>query len=138
MAISTIQKQMLRVAVFAALGAVSVAASAQSAEYRHGYEQGYHDGAEAQAEGHNGPAHGGIIIEEANYGSHEGGFCNARDTIQRVIGWRRHFDVRVGNELCGDPAVNRPKHLEIRYRCGDSQSVRTDAPEHSVIELNCQ
>ena len=112
MAIPYNRMHMLRVAVFAALGAVSIAAGAQSAEYRHGYEQGYHDGAEAQ--GHAGGPPGRIIIEEARYGSHEGGFCNARDSIQQVIGWRRHFDIRVGNELCGDPAVGRPKHLEVR------------------------
>jgi hypothetical protein len=119
------------------LAAVSGSACAQSAEYRQGYDQGYRDGMEAQSHmDHGGPAR--IIIEEAHYGKRDGGFCDARDAIQRAVGWRRHFDVQVGNELCGDPAQHQPKHLHIRYRCGDSQSAEAEAPEGSILALSCQ
>ena len=125
-------------AAFVVFGLASATAGAQSDEYRRGYEQGYRDGAEAQSRtDHGGPA-GSIIIEEARYGSREGGFCDPRGPIQQMVGWRRHVDVPVNNSLCGDPAYGRPKHLEVRYRCGESQSVRAEAPENSVLQLNCQ
>ncbi len=117
---------------------VSATAGAQSEEYRHGYEQGYRDGAEAQSRAdHGGPA-GRVIVEEAHYGVRGGGFCDARGAVQQMVGWRRHFDVPVGNNLCGDPAYGMPKFLFIRYRCGDSQPARAEAPENSVLQLNCQ
>ncbi len=121
-----------------ALASASGFASAQSAEYRQGYEQGYHDGMDAQrnADSH-GPV-GHIIIEEARYGRRDMGTCDARDAIQRAIGWRRHFEIHVGNELCGDPAPHEPKHLHVRYRCGESQSAEAEAPESSVMALSCQ
>jgi hypothetical protein len=132
-------KQMLCIAVFAALGAASGAACAQSNEYRQGYDQGYRDGVEAQSRmGHRDGPVGRIIIEEASYGSREGGFCQPRDVIQQAIGWRRHIDVTVSNDLCGDPAPGRVKHLDIRYRCGDSPSVRAEAPENSVLPISCR
>jgi hypothetical protein len=119
-------------------GLASATAGAQSEEYRRGYEQGYRDGAEAQSRADRGGPAGHIIIEEAHYGVRGGGFCDARGAVQQMVGWRRHFDVPVGNNLCGDPAVGMPKFLFLRYRCGDSQSARAEAPENSVLQLNCQ
>jgi hypothetical protein len=125
-------------ALAAVLGAVSGVACAQSAEYRQGYDQGYRDGVESQEHrDHGGPA-GRIIIEEARYGSREVGVCNARDTIQQIVGWRRHADIKVSNDLCGDPAKGREKHLHVRYRCGDSPSAEAEAPENAVLELSCR
>ena len=129
-------------ALCTALAAIGLLASAtvgaQSEEYRRGYDQGYRDGAEAQSRAdHGGPA-GRIIIEEAHYGVRGGGFCDARGQIQQMVGWRRHFDVPVSNNLCGDPAYGVPKMLFVRYRCGDSQPAKAEAPENSVIQLNCQ
>ena len=131
-------KKTMYIAAFAVLGALSATACAQSSEYRQGYDQGYRDGAESQ--GHPGPGgpEGRIIIEEAHYGSREGGFCDPRDSIQHAIGWRRHADIHAGNELCGDPAPNHPKHLEVLYRCGNGQPARAEAPESSVMSLSCQ
>jgi hypothetical protein len=130
-------KQVLYVTAFAVLGALSATACAQSNEYRQGYDQGYRDGTEAQGQPEHGPV-GRIIIEEAHYGSRDGGFCDPRDSIQHAIGWRRHVDIHVGNELCGDPAPNHAKRLEVRYRCGNSQPVRAEASENSVMPLSCQ
>ncbi|MBV8665249.1 MAG: hypothetical protein JO269_02085 [Burkholderiaceae bacterium] len=117
------------------LAVFSTQACAQSEEYRRGYDQGYRDGAEAASQHDRGPR---IVIEEAHYGSREGGgFCEARESIQREVGWRRHADIHVGNELCGDPAQGFHKHLEVRYRCSDSQPARAEAPEDSVLDLHC-
>ncbi len=136
MRLASHKKHVLCAALFAALGMACTTASAQSQEYRRGYDQGYRDGAEAQSSAdHHQP--GKIIIEESHYGSREGGFCDSRETLQRMAGWRRHLDVQASNNLCGDPARGIPKHLEVRYRCGDSQSVRVEAREGEVLELNC-
>ena len=137
MAFAIQSKQILCALLLAAATAASGSAWAQSAEYRRGYDQGYRDGAEAQSHADHGDA-GRIIIEEAHYGARDAGFCDARESIQRSIGWRRHADVLVNNELCGDPAHGVHKHLEIRYRCGHSQPVRTEAPEDAIIALSCE
>jgi hypothetical protein len=138
MSIAFSKKNVLGLAMISALIAASGAACAQSPEYRQGYDQGYRDAMEAQNHHeHDGPA-GRIIIEEARYGAHDGGACDARDAIQRNVGWRRHFDVLVGNELCGDPAHGQPKRLHVRYRCGDSQPVHAEAPEGAIVALSCQ
>jgi hypothetical protein len=132
------RKIMLCAAVGLALSGASGFASAQSPEYRQGYEQGYRDGMETQKHMDAGGPVGHIVIEEAHYGRRDQGVCDAREVIQRAIGWRRHFDIHVGNELCGDPAPHEPKHLHVRYRCGDSQSAEAEAPESSVMSLSCQ
>ncbi len=124
--------------VLLACGLASATAGAQSEEYRRGYDQGYRDGAEAQNHAdHGGPA-GRIIIEEAHYGVRGGGFCDARGAVQQLVGWRRHADVPAGNNLCGDPAYGMPKFLFVRYRCGDSQAARAEAPENAILQLSCQ
>ncbi len=137
MAIAIQRKQILCALLLAAASMACSSAFAQSQEYRRGYDQGYRDGSEAQSHADHGDA-GRIIIEEAHYGAREAGFCDAREAIQRSIGWRRHFDVLVNNALCGDPAHGVHKHLEIRYRCGNSQPARTEAPEDAVIALSCE
>jgi len=132
------KKQVLCIAIAATIVSMSGAASAQSPEYRQGYDQGYRDGMEAQGHADHGGPMGRIIIEDANYGARDAGVCHPRESIQRMIGWRRHADVVANNELCGDPAPGVRKHLEIRYRCGDSQPLRAEAPENSVISLSCE
>lgn len=130
--------QVLRVSAIVALAAFSSAACGQSSEYRRGYEQGYRDGSAAYAPQEHGRPNGRIIIEEARYGSHDGGFCDPREALEHMIGWRRHIDLVASNELCGDPAPHHPKHLEIRYRCGDSPSMRAEEHEGGVIEIRCE
>jgi hypothetical protein len=134
----TVKKVLLGAAIGLAFAGASGLAFSQSAEYRQGYEQGYRDGADAQRHADTGGPVGHIIIEEAHYGRRDAGVCDAREAIQRAIGWRRHFEIHVGNELCGDPAPHEPKHLHVRYRCGDSQSAEAEAPESSVMALSCQ
>ena len=132
------RKSALCAAMVAAFSLASASAGAQSEEYRRGYDQGYRDGAEAQSRTDQGGPAGRIIIEEARYGARDAGMCDARGAIQRIAGWRRHIDVRVDNNLCGDPAYGVPKMLFVRYRCGDSQSARVEAPENGVMQLSCQ
>lgn len=108
-----------------------VAANAQSSDYRQGYQQGYRDG--LAAGGRDGAP---MMIMDARYGTRRGGFCDARGAIQRAVGPRTSARIRVDNRLCGDPALGIPKHIEVRYRCGDRMQ-RVDGPENSDIILRC-
>jgi len=132
-------RQALSVLAIAAAGVGASSAFAQSMEYRRGYDQGYRDGAEAanaQAQPQ-APMIGRIAILEARYGVRDA-MCDARESIQQMAFRRRHVDVRVGNELCGDPAPGRPKRLFVTYRCGDAPEQRVMAPESSVLALSCR
>lgn len=117
---------------------MSVSAFAQSREYQRGYDQGYRDGAEAQIrqDQQDGPA-ARIIIEEANYGTREAS-CDARDTLQNAVGRRRYISIAANNDLCGDPAPNRPKQLIVEYRCGDGPVLRARTREGGSVTLNCR
>lgn len=132
------RKGILHALGFIALGAMSVSAFAQSAEYRRGYDQGYRDGIEAQSrQGQQGEAVGRIIIEEASYGTRDAS-CDIRDRVQQAVGWRRNFSITANNDLCGDPAPNRVKRLDVRYRCGDGQALRVQTREGGTVTLNCR
>ncbi|MFC3109382.1 hypothetical protein ACFQAT_11690 [Undibacterium arcticum] len=123
---------------FITLSAMSVTAFAQSREYQRGYDQGYRDGSEAQSsqDQQRGPV-GRIIIEKANYGIREAS-CDARDTVQRAVGRRRNLSIAANNELCGDPAPNRPKQLYVEYRCGDGPALRARTREGGTVTLTCR
>jgi hypothetical protein len=131
-------KRVLSLLGFIALGALSGSAFAESAEYHRGYDQGYHDGIEAQ--GHQerqDESAARIIIEEASYGTREAS-CDLRDRLQQVVGRRRSISIVANNELCGDPAPNQVKRLEVRYRCGDAEELRERTREGGSVTLNCR
>lgn len=131
-------KSVLCALSFITLSTMSVSAFAQSREYQRGYDQGYRDGSESQSrqDQQGGPA-GRIIIEEANYGVREAS-CDARDTVQNAVGWRRNVSIVANNELCGDPAPGRPKQLNVVYRCGDGPALRARTREGGTVILNCR
>ncbi|MES2934262.1 MAG: hypothetical protein V4805_12340 [Pseudomonadota bacterium] len=121
-----------------AIGAMSGAAFAQSSEYRRGYDQGYRDGVEAQSnQEQSSGSRGRIVIDDANYGTRRDA-CDAREAIERAAGWRRHVTITADNSLCGDPAPDRPKRLEVRYHCGRDAPQRAEAREGSVLSLSCR
>lgn len=126
---------------FITLGAMSVSAFAQSADYRRGYDQGYRDGIEAQSrqnqQGQQDGPRGRIHIEEALYGVRDAS-CDARDSVQRAVGGRRNASVTANNELCGDPLPGRAKRLRITYRCGNGEELSVRAPEGAAVTLNCR
>jgi hypothetical protein len=53
-------------------------------------------------------------IINARYGADGGGWTNCTAQVAGSI--RDHGTVTANNDLCGDPALNHPKHLEIKYR----------------------
>jgi hypothetical protein len=124
-----------------AMGAVSVSAFAQSAEYRRGYDQGYRDAMEAQGhQGHQGQQdgpRGRIRIEEARYGLRNAS-CDARDAVQQAAGGRHNATIVANNELCGDPARGSQKTLWISYRCGDGAAFRAETREGGTATLSCR
>lgn len=131
-------KGVLRLFAFLALGALSASAFAESAEYRRGYDQGYRDGIEAQGrQQHKGESGARIIIEEASYGTRDAS-CDLRDQFQQMVGHSRSISIAANNELCGDPAPNQVKRLEVRYRCGDAAELRERAREGGSVTLNCR
>ena len=138
MATKSANKSILCALGFITLSAISISAFAQSPEYRRGYDQGYRDGIEAQnRQGQENGSAGRIIIEEASYGTRNSA-CDLRDAVQEAVGWRRNISITANNKLCGDPAPNQAKKLNVRYRCGDGQVFRAQAREGGTLTLNCR
>ncbi|WLI90952.1 hypothetical protein Q4S45_07495 [Massilia sp. R2A-15] len=132
-------KRLMCALAFIGLGVVSGAASAQSQEYRRGYDQGYRDGM-AAAQSRGGQEYGGrgrIHIAEALYGVRDAS-CDAREAVRQMIGRYPNPTITAGNQLCGDPARGARKRLTVTYRCGDSALMRAQADEGDSITLNCQ
>ena len=131
-----VSKTMLSLVAALSLGTLCSTASSQSMEFRQGYDQGYRDAMAAQErEGHREPER--ISIMAARYGTREEA-CDASESIRRIAGWRRHVEFVVNNNLCGDPAFGRPKHLFVEYRCSGGAVIRTEAHENEMMSLYCQ
>jgi hypothetical protein len=133
---------MKRLVAVLALTAASTSAFAQSADYRRGYDDGYAAG-QRDSRGDRGDRGDrgrgpdwGIRIEEAEYGT-GGAMCNARRAV-REAAERSGGAVPVGNHLCGDPAVGKPKRLNVVYRCGNSEPLRVSARENDTLRLSCR
>lgn len=127
------------------LGVVSSAASAQSAEFRRGYDQGYREGmAAAQVrdgrdgrDGRQDHGRGRIQVVEALWGVRDAS-CDAREAVRQIAGRYSNPSITANNQLCGDPAPRTRKRLTVTYRCGDSQIMRAQADEGDSLTLNCQ
>ena len=127
----------MRCAAVLALAAASGAAFAQSAEYRRGYDDGYAAGLRAaRGDGDRIPDGERLRILEAEYGA-RGSACDARHALRDALG-RDGGAVRVGNQLCGDPAVGTPKRLTVVYRCGRDEPVRVSVRENDTLRLSCR
>lgn len=126
-----------RIAAVLALAAASTATStsafAQSAEYRRGYEDGYAAG--LREDRGRGQWRSNLRVEQADYGA-RGGMCDARQAVRREI--ERNGVVVVGNHLCGDPAFNVEKRLNLVYRCGNDAPIRLTARENETLRLDCR
>jgi len=89
------------------------------------------------------PSGRGMRLESAVWGAiEESGrverdACNASEMVARRCEGRRSCVVRVENaELCGDPAHNREKTLEVSYSCGREMQTYS-FPEDAQAELSC-
>ena len=128
------------------LSALSVPAFADSTEYRRGYDQGYRDGVENHdSQGQQRGSMGRIDIERARYGTRNAS-CNPEAKLQKAVSrsqqgndWRRRsISIAANNHLCGDPAPNHTKQLDVSYRCGNGSMLRAQAREGNNITLNCR
>ena len=128
----------LRVLTLITLGATATSAFSQSAEYRRGYEKGFRDGQESM-ERERGREYSSARIQilTARYGTRDSS-CDARDTIRSFAGSRRDVEIRVNNDLCGDPAEGRHKVLVVDYRCGDGARKRLETRESDTMFLSCR
>lgn len=137
-------KNILCVLGLLAASAMSIPAFAESTEFRRGYEQGYRDGTEARD--YQRPQRGTarkITIDQARYGTRNAS-CNPRDKLQKAVDKarnsddRRHgFSVVANNQLCGDPAPNTLKQLDLSYRCDSGPVQRTQTREGDSVTLRC-
>jgi hypothetical protein len=129
---------LMRTAAVLALAGACASASAQSGEYRRGYEEGFAAGQRAALD--NRGEHGGwgrVHIEEAEYGVRGGPKCDARDAVRNEVE-RNDGAVRVGNQLCGDPMPHQRKQLRVVYRCRDTAPARAFATEGETLKLTCR
>ena len=153
----------LRALGLAALCAVAApAALAQSAEYRRGYEDGFRaaqSGGQPQQPGFGIGGYGGPRQPDyaPGYGNNDGGgggrriaildarygrgnsVCDAREAVQQIVDERGGAAFEVNNDLCGDPAANQTKVLNVTYRCGrGGGAVRASAPEGRALRIACR
>ncbi|MEI6733089.1 MAG: hypothetical protein WCK94_03920 [Comamonadaceae bacterium] len=132
-------KQVVSVLALATLGMLCGSVFSQTQDYRRGYEQGYRDAVEASRERHEPsmPARGFIRVLDAKYGFH-GQVCDAHHAVEEIVGGRRHVDVRVNNDLCGDPVSGQVKRLIVVYRCGDGPEQHVAGAEGTTLEMSCR
>jgi hypothetical protein len=133
-------KTIMRIAAILALSAASVSAFAQNGDYRRDYDEGYaaqRDIREVRydRDDRGGPPWTRIRVMEAEYGA-RGSMCDARRAVRHEVE-RNRGAIRVGNQLCGDPANGVPKRLRVVYRCTDSAPARVVARENETLRLRC-
>lgn len=68
-------------------------------------------------------------IEEARYGAEGFGWTNCTAPVAGAI--RERGVVTASNDLCGDPALNHPKRLEIKYRLEGKERTKRLAENES-------
>jgi hypothetical protein len=125
----------LRIAAVLALTAASTSAMAQ--DYRN---DGYYDGQRVAMQDRDDrrgpPGWARVRVEEASYGS-RGARCDARRSVRYAVE-RNRGEIRVNNDLCGDPARGAQKRLSVVYSCGHGEPVRIVAREGETLRLSCR
>jgi len=131
----------MRIAAALALTAAATSAFAQEGGPRRAFEAGYDAGQrDAQyvrndRDYRGGPPRSRIRILEAEYGA-RGRMCDARRAVRHEVE-RNRGSIRVGNQLCGDPAGGVEKRLRVVYRCDNSGPARVVARENERLRLRC-
>jgi hypothetical protein len=130
----------MRIAAVLSLSAAATSAFAQDGGYRRSYDAGYdagqRDSRDYRDERGGYPEWNRVHIMEAEYGA-RGSMCDARRAVRQEV-QRNRGRIEVGNQLCGDPAVNVPKRLRVVYRCSDSAPARVVARENEILRLTCR
>jgi hypothetical protein len=129
----------------AAVLALTVSATTAIAQERRGYddnervvvvERGDRFDRNDRDERRGPPGWARVRVEEARYGA-RGQMCDARRSVRDQVE-RNRGAIRVGNNLCGDPARGAQKRLSVVYRCGGGESVRVVARENETLRLSCR
>ena len=130
-------QHIVRIAAALALVAASTSAIAQE---RRSYDDGQRvvvvDDRGDRGDRRGPPGWARVRVEEARYGARRS-TCDARRSVRNEVE-RNRGAIRVGNQLCGDPARGAQKRLSVTYRCGNSEPVRVVARENETLRLSCR
>jgi hypothetical protein len=117
-------------------------------EYQRGYDDGYSEGYrkgldEGRAQAAPPPPPPPvryirpIVIQRATYGI-ERRSCDAAPAIASRVSGQDYAIIEAGNDLCGDPAREVKKRLEVRYSCGGGPTKTAFANERDSVILDCR
>ena len=122
--------------------------------YRRGFDQGYRKGLdEGYADGYRKgldegrpviapppppppPPRHTIMVNRASYGA-GGRRCDASRAVGNIANGQVAVSVEASNDLCGDPAREVRKRLEVDYQCG-RVGKRAFANERDSVYLDCR
>jgi hypothetical protein len=79
-----------------------------------------------------------IVITRAIYGI-DRRLCDAAPAISARVSGQEYAVIEAGNNLCGDPARDLTKRLDVHYVCGGGGATRTAfAKERDSVVLDCR
>jgi hypothetical protein len=129
-------QHIMRIAAVLAFTASSASAMAQDYRQDEGYNDGHRYAMQDRGERRGPPGWARVRVEEASYGA-RGARCDARRSVRYAVE-RNRGEIRVNNELCGDPARGAQKRLSVVYSCGHGEPVRIVAREGETLRLSCR
>lgn len=134
-----------------ALAAATAVAQQEGGAYREGYRAGFDDG---YAQGYRKgleegrppvvvappppppPPRRTIQVTRAVYGAGPKR-CDASRAVRMIANGQVSASIEVDNDLCGDPAQNQRKRLEVHYVCGRTAKTAF-ANERDSVYLDCR
>jgi len=81
-----------------------------------------------------------IIVRQAQYGLPGGGgkTCSAYWPVSNLCGGQRSCEIKVNNDLCGDPAPGSRKMLFVRWQCDpDTREYFDNVQEYATMKIAC-
>jgi hypothetical protein len=82
------------------------------------------------------PPRNTIMVNRATYGA-GGRRCDASRAVGNIANGQVAVSVEANNDLCGDPAREQKKRLEVDYQCGRAGK-RAFANERDSVYLDCR
>ena len=104
--------------------------------YAKGYRKGLDEGQPAIAPPPPPPPRHTIMVNRATYGA-GGRRCDASRAVGNIANGQVAVSVEASNDLCGDPAREVRKRLEVEYQCG-RVGKRAFANERDSVYLDCR
>ncbi|KZE32537.1 hypothetical protein IMF23_15620 [Chelatococcus daeguensis] len=82
-----------------------------------------------------------IVVRQAQYGLPGGGgkTCSAYSSVSNLCLGRSSCEIKVNNELCGDPAPGSRKTLFVSWQCDpDNREYFDSAQEYATMTIACE